>query len=158
MAKGYIRGREAAGVHETHHHVMPLKAYLGVFGALLVLTVLTVLVSEANLGAFGLPIAMAVAAIKAAFVIGFFMHLKYDTRFHSFVFFGTLIFIGIFFLLTFADVHTRGMMSKEWDNKTLAHDKGWLTPPEPLLMVPADPAAAPADPAAAPAPAAEGTP
>ncbi len=157
MAKGYIRGREAAGVHETHHHVMPIKAYLGVFGALLVLTAITVLVSEANLGAAGLPVAMAVAAIKAGLVIGFFMHLKYDTRFHSFVFFGTLLFVGIFFLLTFVDFNTRGLMSKEWDNKTLAVDKGWLTPPEPILMVPAE-TTAPTEGAPAEAVPAEGAP
>ncbi|TNF37485.1 MAG: hypothetical protein EP329_03010 [Deltaproteobacteria bacterium] len=132
MAKGYIRGREAAGVHETHHHVMPLRTYIGVFGALLVLTVLTVLVSEADLGSAALPVAMVVATIKAGFVIGFFMHLKYDTRFHSFVFFGTLLFVGIFFLITFLDINTRGMITKEWGNTAWVLDHGVNVPPEPV--------------------------
>ncbi|PKN59443.1 MAG: hypothetical protein CVU56_00950 [Deltaproteobacteria bacterium HGW-Deltaproteobacteria-14] len=132
MAKGYIRGREAAGVHETHHHVMPVKAYLGVFGALMVLTALTVLVSEMNLGSAALAVAMVVAAIKSAFVIGFFMHLKYDTRFHSFVFFGTLLFIGIFFLMTFIDINTRALVNKDWGNTAWVLDRGVEIPPAPV--------------------------
>lgn len=136
MAKGYIRGREAAGVHETHHHVMPVKTYLAVFGALMVLTVITVLVSEADLGPAALGVAMLVALIKSGFVIGYFMHLKYDTRFHSFVFFGTLIFIAIFFFLTFVDINTRDMMSTEWGNTAYPIDKGLVVPAE-LVPAPA---------------------
>lgn len=132
MAKGYIRGREAAGVHETHHHVMPVKDYFGVFGALMVLTAITVLVSELNLGSAALAVAMVVAAIKSAFVIGYFMHLKYDTRFHSFVLFGTLLFIGIFFLMTFIDINTRGLVNKEWGNSAWVLDRGVAIPPAPV--------------------------
>ena len=40
-AKAYVKGKPA-NLHEAHHHVMPLKTYLQVFGALLVLTALTV--------------------------------------------------------------------------------------------------------------------
>lgn len=145
MAKGYIRGREAAGVHETHHHVMPVKTYLAVFGALMVLTVITVLVSLADLGPAALGVAMLVALIKSGFVVGYFMHLKYDTRFHSFVFFGTLIFIAIFFFLTFVDINTRDMMSTEWGNTAYPIDKGLVAPAE-LVPVPVDPGAPAADP------------
>jgi len=137
MAKGYIRGRETAGVHETHHHVMPVRTYVGVFGALLVLTVLTVAVSEANLGSAGLFVALIIAAIKSGFVIGFFMHLKYDTRFHSFVFFGTLLFIGIFFLMVFIDIDTRGLVNREWGNHAFVQDHALSVPPAPVAEEPA---------------------
>ena len=33
---------------------------------------------------------MAVAMVKASLVVGYFMHLKYDTRFNSLIFFGSL--------------------------------------------------------------------
>ncbi|MCA9516217.1 MAG: cytochrome C oxidase subunit IV family protein [Myxococcales bacterium] len=131
MAKGYIRGREA-DIHESHHHVMPIATYMKVFGSLMVLTVLTVLVSEADLGSASLPVAMLVAVIKSAFVIGFFMHLKYDTRFHSFVFFGTLLFIGIFFMLTFVDINTRGTLDNLHANGRYAVDHGLTVRPEPV--------------------------
>jgi len=129
MAKGYIRGREAEGVHETHHHVMSVKTYLGVFAALMVLTVVTVLVSEADLGSAALVAALIVAFIKSGFVVGYFMHLKFDTRFHSFVFFGTMLFVAIFFLLTFLDINTRDATNPTHGNHTYSRDRGMNVPP-----------------------------
>jgi len=127
-AKAYVKGR-SVDVHEAHHHVMPISLYLKVFGALLVLTVLTVLVSYLDLGPAALGVAMVVACIKAAFVIGYFMHLKYDTRFHAFVFFSTLLFVAIFFALTFFDLKTRDMMNANWDSHQFAIDKGLVDKP-----------------------------
>ncbi len=128
-AKAYVRGR-AADVHEAHHHVMPVKKYLQVFGALMVLTVLTVLVSYLDLGPLALGVAMLVALIKAGFVVGYFMHLKYDTRFHAFVFFSTILFVAIFFALTFFDLKTRDMMNTTWDSHQFAKDAGLVERPE----------------------------
>ena len=62
----YIKGRPAPDVHESHHHLMPIKTYMGVFGALMVLTVITVLVSYADLGPAALPVAMAESSIAEA--------------------------------------------------------------------------------------------
>jgi len=118
----YAKGKALEHAHESHHHVMPIKTYMQVFGALLVLTALTVAVSYWDLGKFALPVAMIVAVIKAGFVIGYFMHLKFDTRFHSFVFFSTIIFVAIFFVFTFTDLNTRHLMNPTWDNKVLMND------------------------------------
>lgn len=128
-AKAYVKGKPA-NLHEQHHHVMPLKTYLQVFGALLVLTVITVLVSYADLGPLALGVAMLVAFIKAGAVVGYFMHLKFDTRFHSFIFLGTLLFVAIFFIITFFDLKTRDMMNPTWDTHVMARDKGLLKKPE----------------------------
>jgi cytochrome c oxidase subunit 4 len=132
-ANAYIKGK-LADVHETHHHVMPIKTYLGVFGALMVLTVLTVLVSYADLGPLALPVAMVVALIKAGFVVGYFMHLKYDTRFHSFVFFSTLIFVAIFFVITFFDLNTRDSVNQFWETNAYARDAGLVEKPAPEIV------------------------
>ena len=126
--KTYVKGRSAR-VDEGHHHVLPIKPYLRVFGALLVLTVLTVLVSYLDLGSAALAVAMVVAVIKAGFVIGYFMHLKYDTRFHAFVFFSTLLFVAIFFAFTFFDIKTRDMMNATWDSTPFANDAGLVAKP-----------------------------
>ncbi|MFO0748816.1 MAG: cytochrome C oxidase subunit IV family protein [Myxococcota bacterium] len=125
----YAKGKTLEHAHETHHHVMPVSTYMKVFGALLVLTALTYMVSYLDLGKAALPIAMIVAFIKAAFVIGYFMHLKFDTRFHAFVFLSTLLFVAIFFVLTFFDIKTRDLMNPVWDNKVLVHDSGALERP-----------------------------
>jgi caa(3)-type oxidase subunit IV len=79
---------------------------------------------RADLGAFALGIAMIVAVIKAGFVIGYFMHLKYDVRFHAFVFFSTALFVAIFFALTFFDLKTRDLMNTTWDSHQFARDAG----------------------------------
>ncbi|PIE66454.1 MAG: hypothetical protein CSA24_00080 [Deltaproteobacteria bacterium] len=129
--KGYVRGKETT-VAESLHHVMPMKTYLGVFGALMILTAITVLVSEADLGGAALPVAMFVAVIKAGFVVGFFMHLKYDTRFHSFVFLGTLFFVALFFLFPFLDSNTRDAINPLWGNERMVEDKGINVPAEPI--------------------------
>jgi len=126
--KTYVKGR-AARVDEGHHHVMPIKTYLQVSGGLLVLTILTVLVSYLDLGSAALAVAMTVAVIKAGLVIGYFMHLKYDTRFHAFVFFSTILFVAIFFALTFFDLKTRDMMNATWDSKQFANDAGLVAKP-----------------------------
>ena len=101
-----------AHASEGHHaHISPLGVYLGVYGALLVLTVLTVVVSY-----MGLPpttsiiTAMVVALVKASLVCAWFMHLKYDTKFNVIVFLSAVWFAGLFFIFTSFDIQSRGMV------------------------------------------------
>ena len=109
----YLSGKELEHPHELHHHVAPKSVYLKILGALLFLTVVTVLVSEANLGPASLPVAMIVAVIKASLVIAFFMHLKDDHPYHLFVFVGTLLFIFIYFGFTMFDIQSRNALNDE---------------------------------------------
>lgn len=102
----FLNGQPVENPHESHEHVSPLSTYMAVFGALLVLTVITFLVSFAELGPGALPVAMFVAFIKAALVVGYFMHLKYEDRFYSFLLACSLLFIGIFFTITILDIRT----------------------------------------------------
>lgn len=58
-----------------------VNVYFKVFGALAVLTVITVAVSYLNLGVgAAVPVALVIAAVKAALVALFFMHLKGETK------------------------------------------------------------------------------
>lgn len=55
--------------------------YVGVFGTLLALTVVTVALSRVNLGgARNTALAIAVASFKASLVALYFMHLKFEKR------------------------------------------------------------------------------
>src|SRR5688572_32113176 len=56
-------------------HVLPLWVYLATWGALMVLTIITVAVSYVDIGAFNLIVALLVATIKATIVALMFMHL-----------------------------------------------------------------------------------
>ena len=72
---------------ETHeHHVTPLSTYFTVFGSLIVLTFVTVGVSELGLPAtLSIIVAMAVA-LKATLVSTWFMHLIHDTKLNIVIF------------------------------------------------------------------------
>jgi len=57
------------------------RTYVGVYGALMVATVITVGVAALHLGALAaVGVALAVAATKASLVAAYFMHLKWETR------------------------------------------------------------------------------
>lgn len=111
--KLHLHGKPIEGFQEVHEHISPIKTYMAVFGALLVLTGLTYAVSYMSLGPASLPVAMLVAVAKASLVCMYFMHLKYDERYHIFVFLSTLIFVGIFFTFTMFDLNARAKLSEE---------------------------------------------
>ena len=101
--------------HESHnahedgeHHVDSLQLYFGVFGALIVLTVVTVGASYVDVGAANTPIAVIIASMKAALVAFFFMHLRHDKPFHALVFVAGLFFLSFLFLFTLTDEGSRG--------------------------------------------------
>lgn len=78
-------------------HIASAKVLLGTFGALMVLTVITVLATKVDLGAnLNLLVAMVIATIKAGFVCLYFMHLRYDKTLHTIVFLGALLFVLLF--------------------------------------------------------------
>lgn len=106
-----------------HDHVSPVSMYMKVFGALLVLTVVTVGVSYADLGPASIYVAMFVALIKASLVCAFFMHLKWDEKLNVMVFLSSLVFMSIFFLLTAADLGYRGVVIPEQDNFVLTDEQ-----------------------------------
>lgn len=89
--------------HEEIAHVMPLPVLIGVFLALMVLTFLTVAATWFDLGWFNLPIAMAIATVKATLVALYFMHLRYDSPFNGLVFLIAIAFVALFILITLLD-------------------------------------------------------
>lgn len=93
---------------DHHPHVLPISTYLGVFGTLLFLTVITVGASRVDLGAANLFIAMAIATTKALCVALVFMHLLFDKKFNVIVFASSVIFLAIFIGFTMADTNMRG--------------------------------------------------
>lgn len=97
----------------VHPHIAPWKLYAGIFGALLVLTVITVAVSRVDLGAANLAVAILVATIKASLVVTFFMHLKDDRRFNAILFLGSLLFGGLFLAYTLNDTAYRGRVDSQ---------------------------------------------
>lgn len=80
----------------VHVHVVGPKVLLSVYFALVVATVLTVAVTYVDFGAMNIFIALAIAVIKAALVILYFMHLRWDNLFNGVILIAALIFVMTF--------------------------------------------------------------
>lgn len=94
--------------HDEHsHHVIPIPVYVGVLLVLLVGTVITVWVAQFDFGTWNTIIAMLVATIKASFVLGFFMHLKYDNMMNRVIFMSGFFFLLLLIAFSAADIFTR---------------------------------------------------
>lgn len=102
--------------HDEHNeiaHVMSIPVLLGVFVALLVLTVLTVFLGKPelfglqegtfNFGSADLLVALIIATIKATLVGACFMHLRYDKALNASLFVFSLLFVALFVGFVYAD-------------------------------------------------------
>src|SRR6188768_2692133 len=89
-------------------HVSPKSTYYAIFGALMVLTGVTVAAAFVNLGSFNFPVAISIAITKATLVILFFMHVKYSSRLTKMVVAMAFFFLAIMFGLTLTDYMSRG--------------------------------------------------
>jgi cytochrome c oxidase subunit 4 len=58
------------------HSIVPIRVYVAVWAALIVLTITTVAVSKLELGEFNFVAAMTIAVIKGSLVVWFFMNVR----------------------------------------------------------------------------------
>jgi len=92
---------------QQHHHIIPLGVYIKVLTLLLCLTAVTVWAAQINFGPWNTVIAMAIASIKAGFVLAFFMHLKYDNKLYVVCFSTGLFFLIVLYFFSWLDILTR---------------------------------------------------
>ena len=95
-----------AGNHSSHH-VIPAKVFGIVLGALLVLTLLTVVFHNLHLGSLAAPVAFIIATTKALMVMAYFMHMKYDSVINKVIFGTAFFFVTLLFVLSAIDIFTR---------------------------------------------------
>lgn len=102
--------------HGHHgHHILSAGLLLKVFGALIGLTILTVVLAMferegvVHFGEAGsIAVALVIAGAKATLVAMFFMALKYDNRVNALAFLLGVVFLVVFFVFTFLDTGFRG--------------------------------------------------
>ena len=92
-------------------HVSPLSTYITIFGALMVLSAITVAAAFVNLGSLNPIVAMLIAGIKATLVILYFMHVKFSSRLVKITVVLSLFFVAILFAETLMDYATKGWMA-----------------------------------------------
>ena len=73
-------------------HISSFFSLASVLVVLLILTTVSVLVTGWHLGAFTVAVALLIACVKAATVLTYFMHLKFENLFLK------LLVSGVFFL------------------------------------------------------------
>lgn len=128
--------------HEQH--ILPIRLYLKIGLALLLLTALTVWVAQYHLGEWNLIVAMAVAATKGTLVALFFMHLKYTNRIYTVVFVGALLMLAVFIVLTMFDTMSRDsiyeLKAHPIDNRAVIyeHDTAAVAPSDSAAAISAD--------------------
>jgi len=94
-------------------HIIPLRTYYTVFAALMLLLVATVGFSYMPLGRWHLATALAIAGIKAALIIMFFMHVRYSNKL-TWVFSGAaFLWLAILVILSLSDYSSRGWLNIE---------------------------------------------
>jgi cytochrome c oxidase subunit 4 len=85
-------------------HTTPVGLLIGVWGALMVGTGLTVWCAQQGLGSqLSFMVAMVIATIKAGLVIAFFMHLYWDKRLNTLAFLGAFLFVMLFIGMALTD-------------------------------------------------------
>jgi cytochrome c oxidase subunit 4 len=127
----------AAEPSPATHHVLPLKVYFGVWGALMFFTIITVAAAYVPFEALHVPLALGIASIKALLVALFFMHLLYDEKYNLVLLLSCLGVVGIFLGLTIVDPLTRGYINPI-SARPIAADMTTTTlqlPPKPAKFV-----------------------
>lgn len=92
---------------EHEHIVTPTSTYVTTFVALLILTAVTYLAAIHDFGWMNTPIALAIALLKASFVVIFFMGVRYNTPLTKLVVITGFCWLFILFGLTLNDYLTR---------------------------------------------------
>ena len=100
---------DSGGTHHEHH--MSVPDYLKVFGALMVLLILTLGVAAIDLGPFNILVAMIVAIAKTALVMMFFMHLKFSSKLILLFAVAAFFWLSIMFILTMGDYYSRSWIA-----------------------------------------------
>ncbi len=91
-------------------HIVPVRTYISIWLALLVLTDLTAGIAFVDLGPFNTVVALVIATLKALLVVLIFMHVKYASdRLTKVVLVSALFWLFLLLGLSLADYTTRTM-------------------------------------------------
>jgi cytochrome c oxidase subunit 4 len=90
--------------------VVSIRTYTFTFLALLALVLMTTLIGFLNLGPFTMGIAILIATCKAALVVAFFMHGKYESKTVHVIIAAGVVWFLIMVSNTLGDYITRGWL------------------------------------------------
>ncbi len=88
---------------DTKHHIIPYKTYALILSMLLVLTTVTVLVTQIELTKWSAVVALLLATTKTSLVLAIFMHLKFGQRIYRIMAILIFVLLGVVIAITFLD-------------------------------------------------------
>ena len=88
---------------DQHTHIVKYKTYVYVLIALLIMTFISVVVTEIDLGPYTVSMALLLASIKSVMVLLIFMHLKFDKKFYGIMVASVFLLLACVIVITFLD-------------------------------------------------------
>jgi len=92
---------------KENSHISAYKDHLLVLAILITLTVITVAITSIELNAFNTAAAMFIASCKAAIVLLYFMHLRFDQKIFLIMTFLVIALLVVVIGITFIDYFYR---------------------------------------------------
>lgn len=92
---------------EEKQHISSYRSHLFVLATLLLLTAASVAVTSLEMGTFNTLVAMLIAGTKAAIVLIWFMHLKFDDKIYTIFTVAVFILFVLVLIITFFDYSYR---------------------------------------------------
>ncbi|RMD85934.1 MAG: caa(3)-type oxidase subunit IV [Candidatus Dadabacteria bacterium] len=91
-------------------HIEPVRNYVLVLIALLILTVATVYAAFIDMGVLNEVVGLGIATTKAILVAMFFMHLRHSVGLTKIIAASGAFWLAVLILLAMSDYATRGML------------------------------------------------
>ena len=88
---------------EIKHHISSFSSLTRILVLLLLLTAISVLVTEIHFGAMSVFVALLVASVKVSLVLIYFMHLKYENLLLRLMVSGVFLVFALVIIITFID-------------------------------------------------------
>jgi len=88
---------------DTTHHIVPYSTYALILLLLLVLTGISVAVTQIELTRWATVVALLIASTKSAFVLAVFMHLKFDQAVYRVMTISVVLLLIAVIVFTFID-------------------------------------------------------
>ena len=85
------------------HHIVPYKVYIFILLGLIALTLLSVAITDIELGKFTVAGALVFAVVKSFLVLTYFMHLKYDKLYIKLMVAFVFVVFVVTIIVTFLD-------------------------------------------------------
>lgn len=93
--------------NHSESHIVPYKTYGIILTVLILLTLISVAVTQIDLASLTVFTAVLLATVKSGFVLVYFMHLKFDNLMLKVLVSAVFILIALVMVVTFLDYNYR---------------------------------------------------